>query len=727
MASVLPLIQPASIADPSEYEIEGKTDLSGRSLRTLKDGEAFAVLDSHGDVGALADTAEGLFYRDTRYLSLLELRLQGHALLLLSSATHDDKAALSVNLTNPDLHLGGEKLPRDTIFIQRTKFFWKAVCYERLSIRNFTPVHRRLSLDYLFDADFRDLFEVRGMKRAKRGSHSTRVAGPDRVEFRYSGLDKVERRTSIVFAPAPRILGSNRATLEIDLASGEQTSIFVTVACDEREPAQVMDFFHAYRDSRRARRGQTSNIATVQTSSELFNEVACRATSDVYTLITSTNFGPYPYAGIPWFSTVFGRDGIFTAMFMLWVDASIARGVLRTLAEAQATGSDRKSDAQPGKILHELRHGEMANLGEVPFGRYYGSVDSTPLFIMLAGMYLDATADLDTIVGIWPNIEAALDWIDDYGDHDGDGFVEYHPESSGSLANQGWKDSHDSVFHADGSDADGPIALCEVQGYVFAAKRFAAQMAKRLKHDDLANSLSLAAEKLRVRFEAAFWDAQMETYVLALDGAKRPCRVSASNAGHTLFTGIASPERARLVADHLMSRDGFSGWGIRTVAQGEARYNPMSYHNGSVWPHDNAVIAVGFVRYGFKAEAARVFDGLFDAAKNQELRRLPELFCGFIRRPRSGPMPYPVACSPQAWAASAIFGILGACLGLEQAPAQNELRFREPLMPAFLDEIVLRNVHLGKSRVAVRMHRYGDDVATTVVERDGNARILVLK
>jgi len=727
MGSVATLTEDVRTTDPSDYEIEVEASLKGRSSRNLKDGEAFAVLDSHGDVGAAADTAEGLFYRDTRFLSRLELRLQGQTLMLLSSATHDDKAVLSVNLTNPDLHLRDEKLPRETIFVERTKFLWKAVCYERLSIRNFASVHRELCFDYLFEADFRDLFEVRGMRRANRGAYTSHMMPPDRVEFRYVGLDKLKRRTSVAFAPAPHVLRQNRATLNVALAPGEQTSIFVTAACDEGVAAEPMDFFHAYRESRRARRVRTSDITTVQSSSELFNEVACRAASDVYTLITSTEFGPYPYAGIPWFSTIFGRDGIFTAMFMLWVDPSIARGVLRTLAATQATGSDPKSDAQPGKILHELRHGEMANLGEVPFGRYYGSVDSTPLFIMLAGMYLDATGDLDTIVAIWPNVEASLRWIDDYGDRDGDGFVEYHPESTGSLANQGWKDSHDSVFHADGSNAKGPIALCEVQGYVFAAKRSAARMAERLGLNDHAAKLSLASEKLRARFEGAFWDDEMETYVLALDGSKCPCRVRASNAGHALFTGIASAERARCVANDLMSRDGFSGWGIRTLAQGQPRYNPMSYHNGSVWPHDNAVIAMGFARYGLKAEAARVFEALFDAGKNQELRRLPELFCGFIRRPRSGPMPYPVACSPQAWAAAAVFGLLGACLGFEQAHADNELRFREPLMPSFLDEIVLRNVHLGVSRADLRMHRYENDVAATVLARQGKAKILVVK
>jgi glycogen debranching enzyme len=716
----------ANAFDTARYDLEVETSLVGGSLQNLKDGNSFAVLNSHGDIGG-TNAAEGLFYRDTRYLSKLELRFQGRKLLLLNSSSHDDKAALSVDLTNPEIDHDLETLPRETIFLERTKFLFEGVCYERLSVRNFTASDRTLTIDYTFDADFRDLFEVRGMKREKRGQETSQVVAPDRVEFQYTGLDDVKRRTSIVFAPVPKRLEAKRATLELVLGPGEKTSIFMTVACEEGAPALLLDFFRAYRASRRARRTQTRRIATVESSSDLFNEVACRATSDVYMLITSTPFGSYPYAGVPWFSTIFGRDGIFTAMFMLWMDPTIARGVLRTLAAMQAQEVDPAADAQPGKILHEMRHGEMANTGEVPFGRYYGSVDSTPLFVMLAGMYLDTTGDLETISEIWPNIDAALRWIDDYGDRDGDGYVEYQAETNGSLKNQGWKDSHDSVFHEDGTDAVGSIALCEVQGYVFAAKRSAAQMAERLGHYNVAANLKQAAEDLRFRFEADFWDEELGTYVLALDGMKRPCRVRSSNAGHALFTGIASPERAKRVAAALLSKEGFSGWGIRTLAQGEARFNPMSYHNGSIWPHDNAAIAIGLVRYNLKEAAARVFQGLFDAAKEQEMRRLPELFCGFIRKPGRGPTPYPVACSPQAWAASAIFGVLGACLGLEQAHSENEIRFRNPIMPAFLDEIVLRKVQVGSSQTDFRMHRHVNDVATNVLNRRGNAKILIVK
>jgi glycogen debranching enzyme len=317
--------------------------------------------------------------------------------------------------------------------------------------------------------------------------------------------------------------------------------------------------------------------------------------------------------------------------------------------------------------------------------------------------------------------------MDDFGDLDGDGFVEYFRASESGLANQGWKDSHDAIFHADGTGAEGPIALCEVQAYVFGAKQAASRIAADLGLDEIASALSGQAESLRRRFEAAFWCDDIGTYALALDGAKRPCRVRSSNAGHALFAGIAAPERARKVAETLLGTDSFSGWGIRTLARGEPRYNPMSYHNGSVWPHDNALIAMGFARYGLKTEAAKVFDGLFEAATHQELRRLPELFCGFIRRPHRGPTPYPVACSPQAWAATATFGLLAACLGLELDHQQNEIRFRDPVMPDFLDEVTIENLQLAPSCLNIRLHRYGNDVTANVLSRQGSSRVLLLK
>jgi glycogen debranching enzyme len=712
----------------SEYEIDAQTSLVDRPLRNLKHADAFAVLDAHGDIGAMKDTAEGLFYRDTRYLSQFELRIEGRMPLFLGSVSLADKPALAVDLTNPDIPLGeNEKLPRDTIFLERMKFLWKAVCYERVKIRNYGPVARRVRLDFVFGTDFRDLFEVRGTSRAHRGRDLSPIVSSDRVALRYVGLDDIERQTVLCFKPSPKRLDARVATVEFNLAPGQSDSVFVTVSCEEGAPNEIGDFFLSYRDARRARRTSTAGIATVTSSSEIFDEVISRAASDVYTLITRTDQGPYPYAGIPWFNTVFGRDGIITAMLMLWVDPSIARGVLRILAGTQATQHDSKSDSQPGKILHEIRHGEMANLGEVPFGRYYGSVDATPLYLMLAGQYFERTGDVETLKDIWPNIEAALGWVDRYGDLDGDGLVEYARETDAGLVNQGWKDSFDAIFHADGSGARGPIALCEVQGYVFAAKRAIAEVAIALGYAELAVRLTHDAEALRKKFEAVFWCEEIGTYALALDGEKQRCAVRASNAGHALFTGIADAKRARSVAATLMSRESFSGWGIRTIAWGEPRHNPMSYHNGSVWPHDNAMIALGFARYGLKREAARIFTGLFNYATEQELRRLPELFCGFIRRRHRGPTAYPVACSPQSWSAATPFGLLAACLGLELSHADDEIRFRDPVMPEFLDEVAIHNLRLGDSHLDVRLHRYGDDVTVNVVSRHGPARVLLLK
>ena len=413
-------------------------------------------------------------------------------------------------------------------------------------------------------------------------------------------------------------------------------------------------------------------------------------------------------------------------MMMLWLDPTVARGVLGHLAAMQAIEIDPAADAEPGKILHEARQGEMADLGEVPFRRYYGSVDSTPLFVMLAGEYLDRTDDVETCRRLWPNIEAALGWIETYGDRDGDGLVEYGRRTVQGLANQGWKDSHDAIFHEDGSLARGPIALAEVQGYVFAAWRSAERIMRRLGQADRAAAYGAKAEALRARFDALFFDAEFGTYVLALDGDKKPCRVRASNAGHALFAGIALPERAGPVANVLMGSSSFCGWGIRTIASGEARYNPMSYHNGSVWPHDNALIAAGFARYGRREETARLFESLFAASTYVDLRRLPELICGFPRQRSRGPTFYPVACSPQAWAAATPLYLLQSCLGLSFEAEANRVIFRRPVLPDFLDEITLTGLSVPAGRVNVQVRRANRGFVVDVLDRSAAIEVLTI-
>jgi glycogen debranching enzyme len=719
-------VMDAVIELPHHY-IESDTALVQRALRSLKHGDAFAVFDEYGDIGADGPSSEGLYFNDTRFLSGSKLLIEGKRPLLLSSVVQDDNVALSVDLANPDVHLDGAiVLPRDTICIDRTKFLWRGVLYERIGFRSFADNRRRFRVDICFGADFRDLFEVRGSVREARGRIGfTRTATG--VEFNYDGLDGLRRTTRLQFWTEPASVEKDRAVFFFELGPLQRSSLFVSVICKDQNDPQVTHFSLAFRDCRRAIRAKTAAIATIDSSNELFNEICRRSTSDLYMLISRTPHGFYPYAGIPWYSTPFGRDGIITAMLSLWLDPAVAKGVLGFLSATQATSIDASADAQPGKILHETRNGEMARLGEVPFQLYYGTVDATPLFVMLAGIYFDRTGDIETIKAIWPNIKAALQWIDAFGDKDGDGFVEYARESKNGLANQGWKDSYDSIFHADGALAEGPIALCEVQGYVFAAKTHAARIAGHLGERDLEARLRAEAETLQQNFDAAFWCEDLGAFALALDGRKKPCRVRTSNSGHALFTGIASPERAKRVARTLMERASFSGWGIRTVASGEARYNPISYHNGSIWPHDNAMIALGFARYGLAGAASHLFSAMFAAAAHQDLRRLPELFCGFTRRPHRGPTAYPVACAPQAWAAAAPFAFLQACLGMELRHQENSIRFTDSMMPAFLEWVTITHLRLGESRVKLRLHRHGDDVSLHLLDRSGDAKVMLVK
>lgn len=713
-----------TIAQEARFYIPA-TDAPARPRRNLKHNDTFAVFDSHGDIGASAGGEDGLFDCDTRYLSHLELLVNGSRPLLLHSAISDDNLNYYVDLTNPDNYADGKLvLAKDTIHISRTIYLCDGSLRERIGLMNHGAAPATFTVSLAFASDFADIFEVRGIKRDRRGQMRAEVLATSGVRLSYQGLDAAVRQTALHFEPRPTVLGESVATYVVHLAPQERRAIFVTAASRGRLPQSAVSFFRGLIGLKRGHRSVTRNVATVETSNSVVNEILCRSMADLYMLTTATPDGLYPYAGIPWYSTTFGRDGIITAMQTLWMDPSIAAGVLKRLARLQASMRDEFADAAPGKILHEMRGGEMAALHEVPFGQYYGAVDATPLFIMLAGQYASRTADWALIRDLWPSIDRALAWLDGPADADGDGFIEYARGAQTGLSNQGWKDSHDSIFHADGRLAQGPIALVEVQGYAYAARLAASQCATALGMGERAQQLASQSEDLRRRFEKAFWCNDIGFYAVALDGEKSPCRVRTSNPGHALATGIAGPDRGRNVAEALLEKEFYSGWGVRTVAEGEARYNPMSYHNGSIWPHDNAMLAEGLARYGCKRGIVEIFEGLMRATSYLDQRRIPELFCGFRRRPGRGPTLYPAACSPQAWAGAAPFSLIQSMLGLEFRPGEAEIRLNNPMVSASMGSVTLRNVRLGTASADFVVHpRTDGSVALEVLRVRGDLRI----
>ena len=702
---------------------------AGDPTRVLKHGESFALFDRYGDMPRAGGGEHGFYHQGTRFLSRYELRLNGQRPLLLYSSVRRDNCVLSVDGTNPDDFESGElTVLKGTVHLSRSWILWDAACHERLVLGNYgdAPVRVRLTME--FENDFVDIFEVRGFQRARRGELLAPVVADSSVELAYRGLDGAVRRTRIAWSVAPVSVHADRADFEIEIDARKKVEIetVVTSALEGAAFAQSA-FGPACRAADEALAAARGEQARASSPNDQFNAWLQRSAADLTMLAAGNPEQGYPYAGVPWYSVPFGRDGILTAMQYLWVDPGMARGVLRFLAETQATELEPARDAEPGKIVHEMRKGELAALGEIPFGRYYGTIDATPLFVVLAGEYHQRTGDSALLHQLWPAIERALAWIDEYGDIDGDGFVEYHRQSGDGLVNQAWKDSEDSIFHEDGTLARGPIAVCEVQAYVYAARIHAARLARSLGKEGDAQRLERQAEDLRKRFEAQFWDEALGTYVIALDGAKRPCRVRSSNAGHVLWCGIASEERARTAGRTLISPVSFSGWGVRTIAKGESRYNPMSYHNGSIWPHDNALIAMGLARYGMKEQTIAITTALYEASLFMDLHRLPELFCGFSRRaPGEGPTLYPVACSPQAWASATPYYLIKACLGMSFRPQEPRLRFLHPMLPPFLEHLRLVDLQVGDALVDVIFERHDRELGVKVIRKRGDLDVSVI-
>ena len=710
------------------YYIRANASIADAGSRVLKQADTFAIFDCHGDIRPLGFENQGIFHDGARFLSRWRLLLNDTSPLMLSSNVREDNDYLIVDLANTPLTLSnGQVIPQDTIHLVRTIMLWEGCCFERIEISNFGLDPISLAIGLEFRADYVDLFEIRGNTRKQHGSMCEPFVSADQVILSYEGLDSLLRRTQFNFSLRPSTITHDRAIFEMQLNPREQKSLDCQISFLTGQDEVRKESFDGAFEAVHATYGKyRQGLPEVETSNPQFNDWITRSRADLHLLLTTTSEGLYPYAGIPWFSCIFGRDGIITALETLWIHPEIARGVLSSLAVRQATEKIPYKDAEPGKILHEERKGEMVACGEVPFGSYYGSIDSTPLWLILAGNYFERTGDKEFIVRLWPHIKRALEWIDEYGDCDGDGFVEYSRQARGGLGNQGWKDANDSVFYANGRLAEPSIALCEVQGYVYEAKLKAAMLAEVLGRGDKALELQESALGLKTRFHQAFWCEQIQSYAIALDGHKRTCCVRSSNAGQCLFTGIAPPDAAAKIKEGLLSQNFFSGWGIRTVASSEARYNPMSYHNGSIWPHDNALIAFGLARYGFKDAALRVLSALFDASQFMELNRLPELYCGFRRRPGEGPTLYPVACNPQAWSSGAVFFLLQACLGIRIDAASHRLYFDNPRLPETIPQLEIKNLKIGSGIVDLCLIRYEDQVAVKVPRREGPVEVIVI-
>jgi glycogen debranching enzyme len=691
--------------------------------RVLKYGAMFFVFDRLGDVQPSGLGEQGLFFHGTRYLSELSVNLWNVRPLLLSSTVATNNFLFTADLANLDVSRDNDVLaiPRGTLHLLRSRFLWQNRCYEEFLFVNHGLSPLEVPFSIAFNADFADIFEVRGMHRSKKGTRLPDRVEKDSVLLSYEGLDAVIRRTFLQSNPPPDYTSNTELLFDVKLRPKERATFQFVISCDAPAEPKSTGYAKAVAAARQEFDSVAEMFPRISSSNSRFSDWITRSVSDLQMMTVGNPEPNYPYAGVPWFSTVFGRDGIITALQTLWLSPAIAKGVLEYLAAAQAREIIPSIEAEPGKILHEMRRGEMAALGEVPFGCYYGSVDSTPLFVILAGAFYDRTADRTFLEHLWPHVEQALRWIDEFGDLDGDGFVEYAQHSSKGLVQQGWKDSNDSVFHSDGTLAPAPIALCEVQGYVYAAKLAAARMCRALDKLDQSSRLEREAEKLRVQFEDQFWCDDLSTYALALDGDKRPCRVRTSNAGHCLFTGIASHERARKVAEKLVDPIFFTGWGVRTVASSEARYNPLSYHNGSVWPHDNSLVASGMARYGLKHFAGKILLGLLDLSSMVDLHRLPELLCGLERRTGEAPTLYPVACSPQAWASATPFLILQACLGLSIHADKKQLVFDRPFLPEGIPQLSIKNLRCANQCVDLFLERRGDCV---LIHREDKGRDL---
>lgn len=722
-----PVETPERIRIGEHYYLLASAFAPRRPHVLLNHHDSFAIFDIVGDVPLTTDEPYGFFHRGTRFLHRFELRLNGGFPVLLSTTPTDNGNTLVTYLANADERRGDEVvLLRDTVAIQRCKTVLQHTLYERLRLHHYgqTPLQMRLSI--FFGADFADLFELRGTARVQRGTPEPPIVEAGCVRLRYRGADNISRETRCTFVPSPQSLTASSADFHLAVAPGEEMMVEIRIACIEATPRlSLLTFQDALAEVQRERDSWKEQFPRISSNNENFNAWLNRSVHDLVLLHPESDESTYVYAGIPWFATVFGRDGLITALETLVFAPGIAAGVLRTLAQLQGQHVNAERDEEPGKIIHELRYGEMAATGEIPFGRYYGSIDATPLFLVLFVEYADRTGDRQFVKELWPAAMAAMRWIDTATDEDG--YLSYVRRSPRGLINQGWKDSHDAISHADGTLAEPPIALAEVQAYVYAAKNGMARLARRLERFVEAATWEEQAARLREHFNRDFWISEEGAFGLALDGDRRLCRVISSNAGHCLFGAIADQGKAQATISRLTQEDMLCGWGVRTLSAKARRYNPISYHNGSIWPHDNALIAAGCARYGAAQHAAQILTVLFDASHSFEEHRMPELFCGFPRQLHHTPVPYPVACKPQAWAAASVFLLLQATLNVTVDAWEHCVTMTRANLPPWLRRLEIRGLTVGDAQLDLSITQGRRSAAVEVLEKQGAVEVVVRK
>ncbi|PYZ99018.1 amylo-alpha-1,6-glucosidase [Alteribacter lacisalsi] len=685
------------------------------NYRVIKENDLFLLTDESGNIPADHPYGPGLYTKDTRFLSRLDLKINGEEPILLSSEA-DEVFVASMIMTNPHIEKDGQiELWRESVELTRKRFIYNGVCYETITARNFNPKRTAFNLSVHMDADFADMFIVRGFQNGELGSRGKTELYDGEIRFTYNGADDVKRETAVTWNdPEAEADENGNLFFALELEHEKEKTIVLTFTpiIDGDRP-EGLDPEKALRSLEASYKEWATETTQVKTDHHTLQRLIDRGIGDMRVLLTDLGQGRFPVAGLPWFGVPFGRDSLIAAIQMLPFNSDVAKGTLRTMASRQGESKDSWRDEEPGKIMHEIRFGELANTGQIPFTPYYGTIDATPLFLMLLSEYVKWTGDMDLFAELESNVERALEWIDSYGDRDGDLFVEYHQESSKGIANQGWKDSGDSIVHRNGDYAKTPIALAEVQGYVYQAKVSIAAIYKNLGETEKSKTLQSEAARLKVAFEEAFWMDDAGYYALALDEKKDQVGTITSNPGHVLLSGMFNEDRAKAVSDMLISDKMFSGYGIRTMGIGEAGYNPMSYHNGTVWPHDNSMVILGMSRSGHKYQAAKAMKGLIDSAHSFEYDRLPELFCGYESKGKA--VKYPVACSPQAWAAGTPLLFVQSMLGLFP-DSLNKTIALDPELPEGVNEIEVSQLRVGNGYLKLLVTRSEGSFTTDVVE-----------